>query len=348
MPVIDQATRFRNELARHETSATNQVIDAYRLITNRLEDKLTLLMSRIEVLDSQNNLNANTIRKQAVWSSLLNQLEDEITKFGGYVDTSNTLAAKRALDLAGKHSQLLTAVHFENNPSLTQAFNATWDRLPTEAIETLLGFLQNDSELRSGLQNSLGYSATQNFQNKLLEGIALGYNPNKINALINQSLGEPLTWSLNTVRTTQLYAYREATRANYIANSGIIGGWKWYAALDNRTCLSCVNKHGREFRSDQSLNDHHQGRCTSIPLIKDYQKFGLEPLNIETGENWFNRLPTNQKIERMGYARYRAFLAGEFNFDELSEPYQNDIWGEMIKEASLVGMLGQRAERYYR
>jgi hypothetical protein len=152
---------------------------------------------------------------------------------------------------------------------------------------------------------------------------------------------------LNTVSTTQLYAYREATRANYIANSEIVGSWKWYAALDGRTCLSCVNKHGREFEANQSLNDHHQGRCTQIPIIKDYQKFGLEPLQIETGENWFNQLPNSQKIERMGEARYRAFLAGEFRFSELSQPYQNDIYGEMIKEASLVGLLGQRAERYY-
>lgn len=347
MPVLDQAVRFRSELARHETQATNQVIEAYRLITNRLEDKITLLMSRIELLEAQGNLTPDSVRKQAVWSSLLNQLEDEITKFGGYVDTNNTLAAKRALDLAGKHSQLLTAIHFENNPSLTQAFNATWDRLPTEAVETLLGFLQNDSELHRGLQNSLGYSATQNFQSKLLEGIALGYNPSKINSLINQSLGEPLTWSLNTVRTTQLYAYREATRANYIANSEIIGGWKWYAALDGRTCLSCVSKHGQYFPTNAVLNDHHQGRCTAIPLIDKPERFGLPPLEVETGENWFNRLPTSQKVEKMGEARYRAFLAGEFKFNELSQPYQNDVWGEMLKEASLVGMLGQRAERYY-
>src|SRR5574343_857120 len=132
MPVIDQAIRFRSELQRHETQVTNQALDAYRLVVNRLEDKITLLMSRIEVLEAQGNLTAEAVRKQAVLSSLLNQLEDEITKFGGYIDTNNTLAAKRALDLAGKHSQLLTAVHFENNPSLTQAFNATWDRLPTE------------------------------------------------------------------------------------------------------------------------------------------------------------------------------------------------------------------------
>lgn len=347
MPIIDQAIRFRNELQRQETSATNQAIEAYRLVVNRLEDKLTLLMSRIEVLEAQGNLNAESVRKQAVWSSLLQQLEEEVTKFGGLVALDNQRAAIRALDLAGKHSQLLTQTHFENNPALLKAFELTWDRLPTEAVETLLGFLQTDSELRNGLTSNLGVSASQNFQDKLLEGIALGYNPKKINSLINQSLGEPLTWSINTVRTTQLYAYREATRANYLANSEIISGWYWYAALDGRTCLSCVNKHGQFFRTGNVLNDHHQGRCTAIPAIDKPERFGLTNPVIETGESWFNRLSQTQKREMMGNARYNAWMAGEFQFNELSQPYQNDTFGEMIKEASLIGMIGNRANRYY-
>ena len=78
--VIETATRFRGQLASLETSATNDLIVAYRGVTNRLEDKLTVLMSRIEVLDNQGALTPEAIRKQAIWSSLLNQIQDEITK----------------------------------------------------------------------------------------------------------------------------------------------------------------------------------------------------------------------------------------------------------------------------
>lgn len=346
--VIETAIRFRNQLSRLETSATNDLTIAYQRIVNRLEDKLTVLQTNIELLEAQGNLTPNKVQKLAVWSSLLNQIEDEIIKYGGYVDTQNQVAAKKSIDLAGRHSQLLTQTYFNDNPSLLQAFNATWDRLPNESVETLLGFLQQDSQLSINLNQTLGINAAQNFKNKLLEGIALGYNPNKINSLINQSLGEPLTWSLNSVRTTQNYAYRESTRANYVNNFEIVGGWKWFAALDGRVCLSCVNKHGQTFSTEQRLNDHHQGRCTQIPIIKDFKKFGLEETQIELGENWFNRLPTNQKIERMGQAKYNAYLAGEFRFTELSEVYQNDTFGEMLKEASLRSILGQeRASHYY-
>jgi len=345
--VIETANRFKNELLRHETNSTNQMLGAYKLVTNRLEDKLSGLMSQIEALEAQGTLTPNNIKNLAVWPSLLNQLQDEVTKFGGFVDTHNTLAANKSIDLASNHSQLLTAVNFQDKPDLTKAFNATWDKLSTEAIQTLLGFLQPDSQLHTNLTSTLGSSATENFVNKLLEGIALGYNPRKINALINQTLGEPLTWSLNTVRTTQLYSYREATRANYIANSEIIGGWRWYAALDGRVCLSCVNKHGSIHSIEEGLNDHHSGRCTQIPLVKNAKQFGLTDPEIEIGEDWFNRLPETQQVQRMGEAKYTAYKAGEFRFDDLSEEYQNDTFGLMIKEASLLGILGDRAERYY-
>ena len=342
MPVIDQAVRFRNELQRHETQATNQAIDAYQLLTNRLEDKLTVLQAKFEALESKGQLTPENVRKLAVWSSLLQQLENEVDKFGGFVDTNNRIAATKSIEMASKHAEKLTAINFETKPDLTKAFKATWDRLPTESIETLLGFLQNDSELRRGLTNSLGVSASQNFQNKLLEGIALGYNPKKINSLINQALGEPLTWSINTIRTTQMYSYREATRANYIANSEIVGGWKWYAALDGRTCLSCVNQHGKEFPVSATLNDHHQGRCTQIPLIDKPERFGLQSPQIETGETWFNNLPKKQQIQMMGQERHRAYQQGKFKFQELSETYDNDSFGKMLKEASLKSLLGNK------
>lgn len=187
----------------------------------------------------------------------------------------------------------------------------------------------------------MGRLATQNFQDKLLEGVSLGYGSKKINSLINQTLSEPLTWSINTVRTTQNYAYRETTRANYVNNSEIVGGWKWYAALDGRVCLSCVNQHGRDFPTNARLNYYHQGRCTQIPLIDKPERFGLKSPEVELGEQWFNNLPKSHQINRMGIDCHTAYRAGKFKFTDLSEVYQNDSFGEMLKEASLKSILGK-------
>lgn len=342
--VIETADIFRGQLARLESAATSDLLAAYRGVTNRLEDKLTVLQSKFEVLEALGRLTPENVRKLATWSSLLNQIEDEVTKYGGYVDTQNRVAAQKSIDLAGKHSQQLTQTYFNDNPSLTKAFNATWDRLPNESVETLIGFLQQDSQLSQNLNRTLGTSAATNFSNKLIEGIALGYNPNKINQLINQTLSEPLTWSLNSVRTTQNYAYRESTRANYLNNTEILGGWKWYAALDGRVCLSCVNQHGKDFPLNARLNDHHQGRCTQIPLLDKPERFGLKAPAIEKGEDWFNKLPKAEQIQRMGQDRHAAYKAGKFKFKDLSETYQNDTFGEMLKERSLKSLLAKKVK----
>ena len=41
--VIETADRFRSQLRNKETAATNDLLTAYRGVTNRLEDKLTVL-----------------------------------------------------------------------------------------------------------------------------------------------------------------------------------------------------------------------------------------------------------------------------------------------------------------
>lgn len=335
--VLVTADRFKKELLNKETLAVNDLLDTYQLLTRRLETNIQLLESEIALLHEQGVLSQYRLNRLGTLGRLLNQLDDEVTKFGGFVDTRTRLASKQAIDLAGDHSYGLVRSYFEN-PDLTKVLAATWDRLPTEAIQELLGFLQSDSQLSINLSSDLGNQASKLFKENLLEGIALGYNPKKINSIINRSLGSPLTWSINTIRTAQLWSYREASRANYIANSEVVSGWYWYASLDGRVCLSCVSQHGKEYPLEQPLNDHHQGRCVAIPKVLDLQKFGLPELEIQKGEDWFNTLSVSEQRERMGNSRYESFMKKEFQFSELSEPYQNDVYGEMLRVRSLKNL----------
>lgn len=345
-PVIEAAERNRRELLRNENKASTRLISAYGLIYNRLTPKIQQLENDIELLNSRGELSINKVRKLNVYASLVDQVNTEITRYGGFVDTEIRINTVNTINTAFSHSQRLTQSYFLFNKTATDAFNVTWDNLPVESVETLLGFLRTDSPLHTNLTRDLGSVATQVFEQNLIEGIALGYNSTKVANAINSSLGQPLSWTLNSVRTANLWTYREASRANYLNNSEIVDGWTWYAALDLRTCMSCFNMHGRFFELGSALNDHHSGRCTQIPHIPD--KFGIEQPEINEGEKIFNSLPRDIQIQQMGLAKYNAYRAGEFKFSELSEAYQNDIYGDMLKEASLVGMIGDRAKNYYK
>lgn len=344
-PIIEAAERNRRELLTREAATTNRLIQAYQALYTTLDPKIQQLQRDIELLALRNELSINKVRQLNVYTSLKQQINDQITRYGGFVDTEIRLNTTATINTAFEHSQRLTQSYFQFNKAALQAFAITWDNLPTDAVENLLGFLRDDSPLHTNLIRDLGRVSTDIFEQNLIEGISLGYNSTKIANAINSSLGQPLSWAINSVRTSALYTYREATRANYLNNSEIVSGWTWYAALDGRTCLSCWAQHGKQHTLEETLNDHHQGRCSPIPNI--YPKFGITSPNIPLGEDLFNALPSSVQVERMGTAKYNAYRAGEFRFSDLSEVYQNSTYGEMIKEASLVGLLGNRASQYY-
>lgn len=180
----------------------------------------------------------------------------------------------------------------------------------------------------------------------MIDGIVMGRGPATTAAAIRGELGQGLTWVLNTARTAQVYSYRQATTASYIANSDIVEGWKWWAALDARVCMSCVAKHGSRHKVDEPLNDHHSGRCVALPIVS--LPNGAGDIPDTTGEQWFNGLQTSQQVDLMGPAMHRAWKANEFSIQDLIEPYQDPVYGEMLRAASLKGVLGERAREYYR
>jgi hypothetical protein len=50
----------------------------------------------------------------------------------------------------------------------------------------------------------------------------------------------------------------------------------------------------------------------------------------------------------MGPAKYRAWKAGAFEFSQLSQEYDDDVYGVLLREASLKHMVGlKKAEEFY-
>jgi hypothetical protein len=93
--------------------------------------------------------------------------------------------------------------------------------------------------------------------------------------------------------------------------------------------------------------------CAMLPLTRSYADLGFAgideaPQTFETGAAWFARQSAATQQALMGPSMWDAWRAGEFAFSDLSVPYQDDVYGEMLREASLKGLLGKRAQNYYR
>jgi hypothetical protein len=127
-----------------------------------------------------------------------------------------------------------------------------------------------------------------------------------------------------------------------VANADILESQVRIAALDSRVCLCCIALHGKRYPIGDPILDHFNGRCIGVPVVRG------RVLNIETGVQWFNRLPVSQKTAIAGYANYNALQQRAVSMEDFVQEVQNPIFGAMVQESSLVGILGQDAQRYYK
>ena len=89
------------------------------------------------------------------------------------------------------------------------------------------------------------------------------------------------------------------------------------------------------------MNDHHRGRCTSVVQVVG------RSLSVVTGEQWFAAQSPERQRLIAGEANYNALQAGAVRLGDFPQEYEDDVFGTMLREASLQGILGDGAQQYY-
>lgn len=215
--------------------------------------------------------------------------------------------------------------------------------LPTvETIQAGIGYVDS-AAWRTAVGKLASYHAEQ-AADMVLSAIAAGVNPRETAKLLREyfvTSRRPLVDALRMARTTQLYAAREGTRQIYERTG--VEQWIWSANLGNpRTCFSCVCLHGTVHPVSEVLNDHHNGRCAPIPVTPRWAELGIaggRELAIETGVDWFRKLPAEQQASIMGPKFYEAWTAGAFRLEQVPRLYHNDIFGPMWRKSTLAELL---------
>jgi hypothetical protein len=93
--------------------------------------------------------------------------------------------------------------------------------------------------------------------------------------------------------------------------------------------------HGTEHGLDETLDDHHNGRCVMLPMVA-----GLPNPVEQSGEDWFGEQSETKQRELMGKEKYESWQGGAFNFGELAGSHVDDVYGRMTAEAPLWQLLG--------
>lgn len=327
-PLLLQAIRYRLRLDSASRRDLERLIAAYEQLASRLKDKIDLLVME---LAANPELTTGQVARMGRYKDLVRAVADELQKYGVYLETELGGIANAALSQSVLDMRALMRLS-AGGAGIAGGFNA----LPVNAIKTLLGFLEPDGPLFQRLQE-LAPLTTQTIADKILEGVGLGYNPQKVGRMIVDDLGQGLTSAMRWARTTQMYTYREAGRATMAANANILDGWIWFALLDGAVppCESCLANHGQLFGLDEVLDDHYNGRCVALPHVAGDDN----PVEM-SGEEWFDSLDEDKQREIMGAEKYGAYKDGLFTFDQQSRQVDDSVWGTMRTTAPLWELLG--------
>jgi hypothetical protein len=225
-----------------------------------------------------------------------------------------------------------------------------WNEVGVEQIRALIRYV--DSPAFGALLDDYGQTHAQRALDIILSLESQGWGPEAVAQRVRQYLTKmPYYDSVRLTRTVQIYGARMGTREQYLANPDIVLGWIWSSARDTHTCPSCWSMDGKRFPISVVLNDHHSGKCVPIPITPSWAELGVpggqDLPELPSGESLFRGLTEQEQQQILGKARWTAWQDGAFSFDQLSEIYQNPVYGEMRRERSLDSLIGRDAAAAY-
>lgn len=345
--IFEIAGRFRRELLRRERAAASEMVRYYGDVWRRIREQVDDLSRKIrEAREAGEDVSPAWLFQQRRLESLRAQVEAELRNFARFTEQRILEQQAEAVAAAQEHAEQLALAGLGELPEGVQV---RWERLPNEAVQDLVGFLQNGSPLRS-LLDELPDEAGQAVGDALVRGVALGLNPREVARQVRREMGMSLARALRIARTETLRAYREATRRSFQANSHVVKGWIWHSALDRRTCAMCWAMHGTKHRLDERLDDHPNGRCAMIPITATWAELGFKGvpetrLEVEPGAEVFARQPEEVQRAVLGNAAYEAYRAGAVSLQDFVGRRRSREWGTTRYGRSLREILGSEEAR---
>ena len=378
MPTIyDAVGEFQERLLRNERRAAAQMVRVYADSWKRIRKKLERLQTEYERAQSQGqDVGLGWLYQQQRLSSMQALVAKELAHFAKYAEGSVSAQQARVIAESLQFSRDMTILSLGAEYDGQGRFAVK--TLHKGAIEALIGATQQGSAL-DRLFRQIREDGAKAAEDALVQGIVLGYNPRKIAPLIRDALGVQLNRALTISRTEVMRAQRIATAESYKANADVIKGWRWQAALTGNTCPVCLSLHGSEHPITETMSSHPACRCTSTAIVKSWEelgaeygvdfsgvekagpsfadvakKYGITPEQQRTyanrklsGEAYFRSLSAEEQRAILGPSKWLAWKDGKFAFDALSRKTYSAVWGEGVRQASLVELLGEaEAKRY--
>ena len=355
MTLYRDGERFRRALLLHERQAANAMVRAYGQSWKRINKRLTTLLDQLAAAQASGQpVSLAWLFQQQRLQTLQAQIERELRRYARYAEPEIVKLQREAVASAQRAAEVDTMAALGTPPPgiAMASVKAGWTRLSREALTDLVGYSSDGTPLRA-LLDGLGVEASQAVRDALITGMATGENPRSIARRIKGEFGGNLVRALRVSRTETMRAYRAAAVRSYRANSDVVKGWIWNAAVRGptamRTCAACWAKHGSTHTLDEELEDHPNGRCSRSPWVKTWAEMGFSGVKerepMQTGEQMFAKLTPAQQDAILGKAGGAAYRGKAVTLSDFATTKTSAKWGTHVQRKSLRGALGPEEAR---
>lgn len=327
--IIQVMRRWKLELQRQEAAQMRAMARRWAQIEQTLDGQISAL-----ILDlAERRRLGETITQATVWrleryQQLLVQIQEELDAYRDYAVVEVEGGQRAYGQVALEHSTSI----LRQLAGVEVAFN----RLPVEAVELMVGNLEDGSPLRTLLLSaSRRADSIDRLSRALINGTAQGINPRKVARQMKDELSRGLDHALTVARSEEMRVYRQMTDNQYRA-SGIVEGKYRLTARDSRVCMACLARDGEFIPLGQPMDEHPNGRCTTVAAIAGRPK--PQWLNAR---DWFGTLDEETQVQMMGAGRYEAWRRGDFELSELAVTVRGGRFGPNLQTAPLRDLTQQ-------
>ncbi len=322
--VIQMMRSWKADLLRGEKAQMQAMASRWLNVERRLSGNMELLAHEMAGIKKDGGtVSSEMLMTNQRYRELLGQLNHELEGYSDYADRTITDRQRQLARLGIKHG--VDAIK-------AQGVTASFNRLPVEAVESLVGFAGDGTPLHSLLAMTWPDAAV-GMTHELINGIALGYNPRKVAKMMAQGSTATLDRMMVIARTEQLRAYRSANLDSY-RESGVVTSYKRLATHDSRVCAACLMDEGHVYTLDEEMPEHPQGRCTLVPVVD-----GMPEPQWKQGQAWFEEQDPATQKDILGKGRYYAWQNGDFALSDLVTVKPNAVWGASLAVTTLKELL---------
>lgn len=335
--VVEAMRQWKAGLLAEETSHMQVMARRWVTVEEALQGNIETLTYRMaEAKDAGQAVSESSLFRMDRYQRLVTQAQAEFERYADWAEDNITRQQSKMVGWSLEHAA--TAI------DLTMDYHGVrvgFSRLPVEAATNIIG-LAGDGKAVGDLlrrrmvrdENGLPLpGVAERLRRSLIDGTALGYNPRKTARMMRDDLAGGLQKALVIARSETMRPYRETTRAAY-ERSGVVESQQRISAHDERVCAACIADDGAIYSLRYIISDHPQGRCTSIPVLRN-----LPPVQWQAGESWF--LTQDEGVQRaiLGTDRLAAYQEGIFNFDQLVRRTSDPVWGAGLTPAPLKDLV---------